>query len=133
MIDVGEKPAAQLVEFVRAWFALLARGQWDQALSAIDEPNSYGVLWTRDLVNELVHDTFGPGTRFEAEHGAPMFTDPDLAIGAPHHYFGHLNAGGFWLDHAVPLNGVYSDLTAQFEFLPRPGGFAVVLHDLHVL
>jgi len=24
-------------------------------------------------------------------------------------------------------------LTAQFEFLRRPGGLAVVLHDLHVL
>ena len=40
---------------------------------------------------------------------------------------------GYRLDHDVPLNGQWSDLTAQFEFLRRPGGFAVVLHDLHVL
>ena len=31
------------------------------------------------------------------------------------------------------LGGVWSDLTAQFEFLGRDGGFEVVRHDLHVL
>ena len=31
-----------------------------------------------------------------------------------------------------PNNYTWSELTAQFEFLRRPGGLAVVLHDLHV-
>jgi hypothetical protein len=43
------------------------------------------------------------------------------------------DGSGFSLYHAVPLNGEWSDLTAQFEFLRRPNGLAVVLHDLHVL
>jgi hypothetical protein len=133
MIDIRERPEDTLIEFVRSWFRLLARGEWAKAIAAIDEPNMYGVRWTRDQITDLVKDTFGAGTRFEAAHGAPVFSDPDSATGTPHHSFGRLKAGGFWLDHDVPLNGSYSDLTAQFEFLPRAGGFAVQLHDLHVL
>jgi hypothetical protein len=37
------------------------------------------------------------------------------------------------VDLDVPLNGEWSDLTAQFEFGPVPGGTAVSLYDLHVL
>jgi hypothetical protein len=133
MIDVGDRPEDTLIEFVRAWFRLLARAEWEEALAAIDEPNVYGIRWTRDEVTGLLQDTFGAGTRFEAEHGPPVFSDPDSAAGAAHHSFGRLNAGGFWLDHDVPLNGRYSDLTAQFEFLPRDRRFAVQLHGLHVL
>jgi hypothetical protein len=133
MIDIDEEPEARLLEFVRSWFALMAHGQFEQALAAIDEPNSYGVRWTKDGLIDLLRDVFRPGSRFEAQYGAPMFSDPDRAAGTAHHSFGRIDAGGFWLDHEVPLNGVYSDLTAQFEFLPRQGGFAVVLHDLHVM
>jgi hypothetical protein len=133
MIEIGDRPEAELVAVVRSWFARLARGEWDQALAMIDEPNTYGIRWTRDSIVSALLETFGPGTRFEAAYGAPTFSDPDSATGTAHHSFGTLNAGGFWLDHDVPLNGVYSDLTAQFEFLPRPGGFAVQLHGLHVL
>ena len=133
MIEVGEKPEAELVGFVRGWFTLLARGEWERALAAIDEPHSSGGRWTKDRLMEVLHDVFGPSTRFGAEHGAARFSDPEVATGTAHYSFGRLDAGGFWVDHDVPLNGVFSDLTAQFEFLPRPGGFAVLLHDLHVL
>jgi hypothetical protein len=40
---------------------------------------------------------------------------------------------GFQFDYDLPLNGEWSDLTAQFEFLRRSDGYAVVLHDIHVL
>jgi hypothetical protein len=91
------------------------------------------LAWTRERITALVVDTFGPDTRFAAEHGPPTFSDPDSAKGEPHANFGRLDAGGFWFDHAAPLNGVFSDLTAQFEFEPRRDGYAVILQDLHVL
>jgi hypothetical protein len=99
----------------------------------IDEPNTYGIRWTREEITALVEDTFGPDTRFAAAVGAPVFTDPDSATGNPHPNFGRFAAGGFWLDHDVPLNGTFSDLTAQFEFQPRGDRYAAILHDLHVL
>jgi hypothetical protein len=81
----------------------------------------------------LVADTFGPETRFAAAFGPPVFSDPDSAKGHSHPSFGRLDAGGFWLDHDVPLNGAFSDLTAQFEFESRRDRYAVIVHDLRVL
>jgi hypothetical protein len=40
---------------------------------------------------------------------------------------------GGTVDLDLPLDGEWSDLTAQFEFAPVPGGTAVSLYDLHVL
>jgi hypothetical protein len=133
MIEIDEEPEARSLGFVRLWFALLARGEFEQALAALDEPNSYGTRWTKEGLIVLLRDVFRPGSRFEANYGAPVFSDPDLAAGTARYSFEHTNAGGFWVEHNVPLNGVYSELTAQFEFLPRPSGFAVALHDLHVM
>jgi hypothetical protein len=133
VLSISDKPEEELVAFARTWFGLLARAEWEAALSMIDEPNSYGIRWTRERITALLGDTFGPETRFAAEFGAPAFTDPEVAEGDPHANFGRFDAGGFWLDHDVPLNGAFSDLTAQFEFKPRENGYAAILHDLHVL
>ncbi len=43
------------------------------------------------------------------------------------------DGSGYRLDHDVPINGEWSDLTTQFEFLNWPNGYAMVLQDLHVL
>lgn len=133
MVIIGENPEEQLVAFARTWFRHLARAEWDAALAMIDEPNSYGIRWTQESITALLQDTFGPETRFAAEFGSPVFSDPDSAKGVPHPNFGRLNAGGYRLDYDVPLNGQFSDLTAQFEFEPRQEGYAAVLQDLHVL
>jgi hypothetical protein len=133
VLEIGDNPEGQLVAFARTWFGLLARGEWEAALGMLDEPNSYGIEWTRESITALVEETFGPETRFAKEFGPPALSDPDAATGDPHVTFGRLDAGGFWLDHDVPLNGVFSDLTAQFEFEPRRDGYAAILHDLHVL
>ena len=122
--------------FVHEWFRMLARGDWDRACDALDEPNCYDITWTGESIRELIADTFGPGTTFAAAHAeGPQVCVPeavDVPAHPPHLY--ELDDGsGYALDHDVPLNGEWSDLTAQFEFLRRPGGFAVILHDLHVM
>jgi len=133
VLTIGQDPEEQLIGFARAWFKHLARAEWVAALGMIDEPNSYGTRWTRESITALVADTCGPDTRFAAEFGPPAFSDPDSAKGHPHPSFGKFDAGGFWLDYDVPLNGAFSDLTAQFEFAPRRDRYAAILHDLHVL
>ena len=115
------------------WLAHLARSEWDAALSMLDEPNSYGILRTKDAILAIVADTFSPDSHFVADFGPPHFSDPATATGSARVNLGTIEGGSFWLDCDVPLNGTFSDLTAQFEFLARPGGFAMVLHDLHVL
>lgn len=133
MVITANDPEMQLISFARAWFKLLAQGKWDVALAMLDEPNSYSIRWTKERILALLQDPFGPTTHFATEFGTPAFSDPDLANGTAGHSFGKFDAGGFWLNHNVPLNGVFSDLTAQFEFHPRSNGYVAVLHDLHVL
>jgi hypothetical protein len=103
MIEIGDRPEDTLIRFVRVWFKSLARGEWQAALAAIDEPNAYGIRWTKDEITEILHEAFGTGMLFDVEYGAPFFSDPDSATGKAQHSFGRIEAGGFWLDHSVPL------------------------------
>jgi hypothetical protein len=111
-------------EFVQRWFRLLAEARLDEACAQLDEPNSYGLKWNSEQILESLR----------AYNQAAKATDPSLAVGRAVSNCGDFDDGsGHWFDHAVPLNGEWSDLTAQFEFKRRPDGFAVILHDLHVL
>ncbi len=125
----------QLLAFVRRWFDLLAEGRAAEACGLLDEPNSYGLVWMPAMIGNLVEETFGPGTTFRTENpDGPTFCPSANAHGACHPSIGQFADGsGFWLDHEVPLNGKWSDLTAQFEFKWRDERLSVVLHDLHVL
>ena len=41
---------------------------------------------------------------------------------------------GFAFDLDLPINGEWSDLSVQFEFIgKRKGYYSVILHDIHVL
>jgi hypothetical protein len=92
-------------------------------MAALGAPNSYGTTWTPAAIRKTL-----------ADYGAREVTPPDTATGKPHSSIVELKDGsGFSYDHDVPLDGAWSDLTAQFEFLRREGEFVVVLHDLHVL
>ena len=101
----------------------------------LDEPNCYGIRWTPQYIRYALDEAFGPGCRFRVAHPeGPQFTNPDTASGHPHGDIAAFDNGtGYHANHDVPLNGSWSELTAQFEFLRRPGGLAIVLHDLHVL
>lgn len=124
-----------LIAIIRDWFRLLAADRWDEASGMLDEPNSYGIHWTPEQVRHALDLAFGPSSRFRIAHPDGLqFTDPDTASGNPHAEVVTLNDGsGFSAEHDVPLNGEWSELTAQFEFKRRANGLAVILHDLHVL
>ena len=133
MIDLGFNAEAQVLVFARTWCGLIALGDWDGALRMLDEPNHYGVVWTREGVVTVLEVTFTEATVFAREFGGPKFSAPDAAQGQERHSFGRSRDGSYWLDYDVPLNGRFSDLTAQFEFRPRAHRFAAILHDLHVM
>jgi hypothetical protein len=126
----------ELIAFIRRWFALLAVGARSEACAALDEPNIYGQRWGPGDIQRCVEEGFPPGCRFRVKHPEELrFTDPDAATGGDRRpeVMELTDGSGCRVDHDVPLNGEWSDLTAQFEFVKRPGGYAVVLHDLHVL
>jgi hypothetical protein len=137
MLLIGDQDLdVAVLEWARDWFDLLANGRLEDACARLDEPNHYGTVWTPESIVELVLDTFGPATIFGREHPeGPRFTSARTAAGRERSSFGTFADGsGCWLEYDVPLNGEYSDLTAQFEFSWRtPGTLAVRLHDLHVM
>ncbi|HEY9404083.1 MAG TPA: hypothetical protein VIQ24_15600 [Pyrinomonadaceae bacterium] len=136
MIDIApESPEQSILLFVKGWMKLLAEGRLVEACALIDEPNSYGIVWTPSSICETVSKQFCPDTAFhESQPTAPNFTDPfKLEEQREIEVIEFADGSGYDFDYQVPLDGEWSDLTAQFEFLKRPQGYAVVLHDLHVL
>jgi hypothetical protein len=123
-----------LVAFTRRWLKLLAQGRWKDACGMIDEPNSYGITWTAERIQQVVNDTFHPGSLFRLRHPDGIrWTDPDELGDGGHPEFQRSEDGStYFLEHDVSLNGEWSDLTAQFEFCRTPEGYSVVLQDLHV-
>jgi len=120
-------PEPMLREYVWRWFSLLASGDTASAFALLDEPNSHGILWSPELLETSLHayKSKGPAT--------PVVTEPSAASGRPHSNIVAFNdRSGFGYSHDLPLNGAWSDLEAQFEFVKRPQGFAVILHDVHV-
>jgi hypothetical protein len=121
----SEEPPVIFSDFVRGWFRLLAEGRFANATAQLDEPNHYGVIWGENQIRSVLLE-YG-GTR------SATISDPNTAAGTPHSSHGAFNDGsGYWFCHDVPLDGAWSDLQAQFEFIRKPTGFAVVLHDMIV-
>jgi hypothetical protein len=136
MIDISpDAPEKSILDFVKRWMKLLADDPLDESCALLEHPNRFGVVWTPDLIKETVHDTFSPDTLFYKYHPeGPIFTDPyELEEQRDIEPIEFDDGSGYAFDYAVPLNGEWSDLTAQFEILKRPNGYAVFLDDLHVL
>ena len=121
-----DEPVVTFTRFARDWFRLLARGDYAGAVARIDEPNSYGQRWDAETIQSVFRDY--------ARSAAVSVADPDTIAGDGRPNLGEFTDGsGYWFDHDIPLNGGWSDLTVQFEFLRRPNGYAVVLQNIHVL
>lgn len=121
-----EEPAVTFTRFARDWFSLLARGEFTGAVSRLDEPNSYGERWGAEKIQSTLRDY--------ARSDSVSVADPDTIAGDGSPSLVEFADGrGYSFEHDVPLGAEWSDLTAQFEFLRRPSGYAVVLHDIHVL
>src|SRR5512133_1137728 len=132
----GPDAEAALLDWVRAWFDLLAADRLTEACARLDEPAGSGAAWTPAALAGVLAAAFGPETRFAAAHPeGPRFTSPHTAASRERGAVGAFADGtGFWLGYDVPLNGAFGDLTAQFEFRWRaPRVLAARLYDLHVL
>lgn len=111
---------------IELWLQQLSAGNWAEVIDMLDEPNSYGVKWGEAEIRSSLD---------EYSRSKPWaVTDPKSLDVSGHTGFGEFNdSSGFWFDYDIPLDGVWSDLTAQFEFKKRGDGYALVLHDIHVL
>ena len=111
---------------IEIWLQQLSAGNWGEVIGMLDEPNSYGIKWRETEIRNSLD---------EYSRSRPWtVTDPKALDVSGHTSFGEFNDGsGYWFDYDIPLDGAWSDLTAQFEFKKRGNGYALVLHDIHVL
>ena len=105
-----DEPIVTFIQFARDWFCLLAHGAFSDAVSRLDEPNSYGNHWSTEQIQSVLRDY----TRSETVR----VTDPDTLTDDGRSSLVEFTDGrGYSFEHAVPLDGKWSDLSAQFEFL----------------
>ena len=127
MLEISGSPQEVFTDFVRRWISLLAVGCLEEAASLIDEPNNYGFQWGAEDIRKALQG-YAKGDM------PPHVTNPEDMSGDGRPNLLELSDGsGYLFDYAVPLNGEWSDLMLQFEFLKRPGGYTVVLQNIHVL
>jgi len=115
-------------DFATNWIRLLSTGKYDEAIKQIDSPNSYGVEWSVAEIKKVIKDYIGEGEQYSITDPNEMEGDgrPNLIM------FNGLR--GFAFDLDLPINGEWSDLTVQFEFIKKAKGYySIILNDIHVL
>jgi len=136
LIPSSSAPAqSELVAHVRGWINLLADGDFALASRQLDGANSYGTSWTADAISDAIAAAYPPGCRFRAEHPeGPIVSRVEAASGDRQPSVVEFADGsGYSVEHGLPLNGEYADLTVQVEFRWQGYQLAMVLHDIHVL
>jgi hypothetical protein len=115
-------------DFARSWIRLLSIGKLGEAIKQIDAPNSYGVEWSAKSIQKVLEDYVGEGVEFS-------ITDPNEMEGDGRpNLFMFNGLQGFAFDLNLPINGEWSDLTVQFEFIKKGKGYySVILNDINVL
>lgn len=113
-------------EFAWNWIRLLSVGNFEEAIKQIDAPNDYGVEWSEKSIQEVLENYVGKGVEFS-------ITDPNEIEGD-----GRTNSvmfiglQSFALELDLPINGEWSDLRVQFEFIGKGKGYySVILRDIH--
>ena len=124
-----------ILAWITNWFDLLAQGRIEEACARIDEPGTYGRLWSAEQIVAAMDEAFDSESRFRRAHPEGLdFSKPQTAVGSP---FANINeyedGSGYWAEHNVPISGEFSDLTAQFRFRWSNERLVVSLDDLRVI
>jgi hypothetical protein len=129
---------ANLLAVVRRWVDLLAAGEYPQAQSLLVRDGAERD-WPPALVAELIASyelppgaSSGEASRVTTVNTARVF---DVQ---PRHAVSRWQASGRPgvvgdIHFDLPINGVWSDLTAIFWLRQVPGGLVLELFDIHVL
>ena len=122
----------EIVAEVRAWIRLLAQGEFERALERI--PPQRAQRWSPQLLKAVIAGYGLPephpsGTEYRV-------TSPDTAMGGPPTVTVEktvVSPGALaHVEHDLPLNGAWSDLTATFSLYPHGAGAELVLEEVHV-
>lgn len=122
----------ELLAAVRAWIELLSEGKYVEALQRI--PSEPDESWTPQLLEDVVAgyglpQASTPASRYRVTSlgdaaGQPPVASVERAALPP----GALA----YIEHSLPLNGEWSDLTAAFVLLSTESQASLFLREVHV-
>jgi hypothetical protein len=122
----------ELLSEVRAWIELLAKEDFTLALQRI--PGEQPDAWSPQLLQKVIAgyglpDPHPSGTRFQVTSVAQVAGNPPIArverqVVPP--------GAVAYIEHSVPLNGNWSDLTATFALSAQGSQTALRLLEVHV-
>ena len=126
----------------REWVEVVASGRLEDALDMLHVPDRYdqSQQWTPQSLRQYIAnygswDARPDGRTWSVTSIATARMRDDRPNVQPRgdvvRFDADPRSGSAELD--LPLNGVWSDLTAQFEFEPVGNGTGLSLYDLHVL
>jgi hypothetical protein len=132
----------EILEVCREWIDLVAAGRFADAIEFLYVPSKYDPSqhWTPESLQTYVgnYGSWEPLADRRIVRVTPLTTARTPVHRRkfrPHadviRHSSDRRAGSAELD--LPLDGEWSDLTAQFEFAPVDGGIGISLYDLHVL
>lgn len=132
----------QILALCREWAELVAADWLDDALRLLWVPPDYDPSqhWTPESLRTYIEnygswEPLTDGSRWRITSFVSVRLPADRPAFRPvaDVFRDGRNTRAGRVDVDLPLNGEWSDLTAQFEFRPVRDGIAVSLYDLHVL
>lgn len=137
LVISGAAKDRDILAIVERWIGLLAAGQSADAMALLKTTGAERD-WSPELVMDLIA-SYEPA--IGDWDGTSLITPVETARTEdvkpnPHvDRWPQPNPRGAWGDvhYDLPINGVWSDLTAMFRVREVPGGLALELYDVHVL
>jgi hypothetical protein len=124
-----------ITTFIRNWFKLLAYHNYEEAAQMLDQDSNdmEAPQLDRAFFEEILNTYYWEGY---IEDKPTCFSDPYLLDLHSEivEFYPHDDGLGLDVDYNPPINGVWSDLTAQFS-IRKVNGDSYFVHfiDLHVL
>jgi len=117
--------------FIRAWIALLAANEFQEACSQIDMPDGKenAIVWDSSALKEVFLD-------YCWHERMPLINNP-YAMNMQMEridFYEYDDGTGCAVDYDIPTDPEWGDLTAQFSFVKSTDDlYYVFLDDIHVL
>jgi len=117
--------------FIHSWIEFLSKNEFQEACAQLDVPerNKNSITWSDDKLREVFLD-------YCWHERMPLINSPyamDLQK-EKIDFYEYYDGTGYAVEYDIPLDGEWSDLTAQFSFVKNAGNvYYVFLKDIHVL
>jgi len=132
-----EATSEAVLEFVEKWIELLSNGQYREAYDQLSQPPHD--TWSPELLEDVTSSyelspsagDLSETSRVTSVTGARVVDyRPDKDVDW---YEGNPDSNAGMVHYSIPINGIWSDLTATFRIQRINDGVVLQLEDMHVM